>query len=260
MSGKAQLLRNPVAVPYTGLTAYSVHHTDAFSFTANKAALANVQSFSAGLYSERRFLLQELSLQQLALAIPSTSGNFGISGTYFGAVEQNETQIGLAYGRKLSERINIGTQFNYFTIRTADYGSASGVSMDVALLVALSEQFRAGIQLSNPYKAKIGKAGEERLPFIYTAGLGYEASENCFITASLEKAEGRTFNIKPALQYYLTNKITASGGIETATTSFYLGFGVSLRSFRLDAVTTVHPQLGVTPGLQFTYSPSKEKL
>ena len=241
------------------MSAYSIHQTDAFSFTGNQAALAYMSHFSAGSYSERRFLLQELSIYQMAVTLPTASGNFGICGNYMGFMEQNETKMGLAYGRKLSDWLQAGVQFNYHTFQTAGYGSASAVSLAAAAIISLSEQLHMGLQINNPSKTKIGKESAERLPLVYTAGLGYEPSESLFLTAAMEKIEAKPLNIKTGLQYKLNDIVAVRGGVETATASFYLGLGIWLQAFRLDAVATIHPQLGFTPGLMLTYTPTAEK-
>ena len=78
-----------------------------------------MKNASAGVYGERRFLLDELSLYQLAIAVPTNSGNFGVKAGYYGFSDYNESQMGLAYARKLGSKVDIGVQFNYNGIRLA---------------------------------------------------------------------------------------------------------------------------------------------
>ena len=108
-----QTVRRPVAAVYTGLGAYSNNHIDVFSFSNNQASLAQMKNASAGVYGERRFMLNELSLYQFAIAVPTNAGNFGVNTGYFGFSDYNESQMGLAYARKLGNKVDIGVQFNY---------------------------------------------------------------------------------------------------------------------------------------------------
>jgi len=117
-----QTLRRPVAVGYTGLGAYSLDHVDVFSFTVNQAALAQLKNSSAGVYGERRFLLSELNNYAVVIGLPTAAGNLGVKADYYGFSDYNETQLGIAYGRKLGEKVDIGAQFNYQGIRIAGYG------------------------------------------------------------------------------------------------------------------------------------------
>ena len=174
---QAQIIRRPVAAPYIGLGAYSLNHVDVFSFTSNQAALAQLKNSAAGVYAERRFLLSELNNYTAAIGFPTSSGNFGLKTSYFGSVDYNETQIGLAYGRKMGSKVDIGVQFNYNGIRIAGYGNASAVSFEIGTILHLTEKLHAGIHVNNPVGGKFGKDKLEKFPSVYTIGLGYDASE-----------------------------------------------------------------------------------
>ena len=127
---QSQTLRRPIAAPYIGTGAYSVNHIDVFSFNSNQASLAQVKNAAAGIYGERRFLLNELSNYYASIVLPTRSGNFGLRAGYFGFANYNETQISLAYARKLGTKVDAGVQFNYNGIKAAGYGKASAVSFE----------------------------------------------------------------------------------------------------------------------------------
>src|SRR6185436_1715382 len=137
----AQTLRRPVAAAYIGLGAYSKEHVDVFSFTANQASLAQLKHGAGGVYAERRFLLSELNNYTAVFALPTNSGNFGLKANYFGSGDYNETQIGLAYGRKMGEKVDIGAQFNYNGMRISGYGNATAISFELGAILHVSDKF-----------------------------------------------------------------------------------------------------------------------
>lgn len=255
----AQTVRRPVAAVYTGLGAYSINQTDVFSFTTNQAALTQVKNFSAGVYGEKRFLLQELSLYQAAFALPTSSGNFGIKAGYYGFTDYNESQIGLAYARKLGEKLDVGVQFNYNGVKIAGYGNASAINFEIGTILHLTEKLNAGIHVYNPVGGKLGKNSEEKLASVYSFGMGYEASDKFFISSEIEKEENQPVNINAGLQYKFLPQLMARAGIATASSNAYFGVGFFLKSFRIDLTAAYHPQLGITPGLMFIYSPKAAK-
>ncbi|MFN2439790.1 MAG: hypothetical protein ABR503_11375 [Chitinophagaceae bacterium] len=255
---EAQIVRTPVTSTYTRLGAYTLQHTDAFSFGANQAALANINAVSGGVYGERRFFLEELSLYQAAVALPTGTGNFGLQGSYAGSIDYNETIIGFAYGRKLGSKLNIGAQFNYHSIKLAGYGSASAINFEGGLLYHFTEQFHVGIHTYNPTGASFQKNEEEKLPAIYTAGLGYEVSNKFFISGELQKLD-EDLNVNAGMQYSFDEKLFARAGFTSTASVYYLGLGVMLKSFRLDATASVHPELGITPGLLLLFKGSDKK-
>lgn len=253
----AQTTRLPVSAGYTQLNTYSLNFNDAFSFSSNQAALASGKNFSAGMYGERRFMLQNLSTYQLAIAFPTSSGNFGLQANYFGNSSYNESELGFAYGRNLG-KIDIGAQFNYYRFKIEGYGTASAINFEAGAILHVNEQFQTGIHVYNPTGASIGKNAEEKLPAIYSIGFGYDVSNKFFIGSEIEKLEDQPINVKAGFQYAFDKKFFVRTGISSATSSFYFGLGFLLDGFRIDATATIHQQLGMTPGLLLIYnSPEK---
>jgi hypothetical protein len=254
----SQTIRTPVTNAYTRLNTYSSLHANAFSFAANQAALGSIKNLAAGIYSERRFLLKEMSLYSAAAAVPTSSGNFGVRGDYFGDVSYNETALGLAYGRKLGDKIGVGVQFNYYSFKVQGYGTASSINVEGGMIIHLTDVLNLGLHIYNPTGVSVGKTKDEKLPAIYSVGFGYDVSRKFFIGAEIEKIEDQPVNVNTGLQYYFDEKLFASAGIASATSAYYLGFGVVLKNIQLNAVASVHPQLGITPGLLLLFTISEK--
>lgn len=255
---KAQTLHAPLSVGYIKTNTYSSAHNDAFSFVGNQAALAGSKSFSVGAYGERRFMLADLSSYQLALALPSSSGNFGLQANYFGSSSYNQSILGLAYARNLG-KVDVGAQFNYQQIKVAGYGNASAINFEAGAILHVSEQFQTGVHVYNPTRVSIGKNSEEKLPFAYSFGLGYDASDKFFIGTEIEKIENQPVNVNAGLQYSFDEKLFARIGIASSTSSFYLGVGFLWNGFRIDVAASLHPSLGMTPGMLLVYNSPQKK-
>lgn len=257
-STKAQTVHSPLSVGYIKTNTYSSFHNDAFSFLGNQAALATIKNISVGMYGERRFMLADLSYYQLAFALPSSSGNFGFQANYSGSASYNQSTLGLAYARNLG-KIDVGAQFNYQQFKVIEYGSASAVNFDVGAILHVNDQFQTGVHVYNPTRVSIGKSGEEKLPLIYSFGLGYDASDKFFIGTEIEKMEDQPVNVNAGLQYSFDEKLFARIGVCSATSSFYLGVGFLWSGFRIDVAASLHPSLGMTPGILLVYnSPGKK--
>jgi hypothetical protein len=251
--GIAQTLRRPVAAAYTGLG-----HTSTIRMcflSANQATLAQLKNPSVGVYAERRFMLSELNSYTAAIGLPTRSGNFGLKANYFGFSDYNETQLGLAYARKLGNKVDVGAQFNYNGISiSSGYGNSSAVSFEIGTVLHISERLHAGIHANNPAGGKFGKNGGEELSSVYTLGIGYDASEKFYVSAEIVKEEDRPVNVNAGLQYKFIPQLMARAGMSSGTSSAWLGLGLTIRSFRLDVTTNYHPQLGITPGLLLLFN------
>jgi hypothetical protein len=252
----AQVLQNPTSAYYTGAGAYSVDHTDVFSFTANPAALAQEKEISAGVYGERRFLMAALSNYRLAAVLPTPSGNFGLEGDYFGFNNYNQSRLGLAYSRQLGKKLSAGLQFNYHAFAIAGYGKMQAITIGAGAVFHLTELLNAGIRINNPPGAGFGA---EKLPFAYTGGFGYDASEKVFISLEILKEKNQPVSINAGIQYEVTRRLLLRAGLATATGSGCLGIGFFWSDFRFDVVSGVHPLLGITPGFLFCYNLKKKK-
>lgn len=254
ISIQAQTLRRPVAAPYIGLGAYSINHVDVLSTTSNQASLAQLKNSAAGAYGERRFLLSELNNYTAVVGLTNKNGNFGLKAGYAGFSDYNETQLGLAYARKLGNKIDAGVQFNYNGIQVPTYGNASAISFEIGTIMHVSEKLHAGIHLNNPIGGKFGKEQQEKLPSVFTVGIGYDASQKFFISCEIEKEEDQPVNVNTGFQYKLIQQLLVRGGISSATTSYWLGVGLQLKAFRVDVTSSYHSQLGITPGLLILFN------
>lgn len=255
----AQALRRPIAAAYAGFGAYSFNHIDVFSFISNQAALARLNNMAAGVYGERRYMLNELNHYTAVIALPTHSGSFGLKTNYSGFSDYNETQLGFAYAKKLGSKADIGVQFNYNGIRIAGYGNASAISFEAGSIFHITDKLHTGFHINNPVGGKFGKEQQEKLPSVYTAGLGYDASEKFFFSIELIKEEDQPINAAAGLQYKFISPLLIRAGISSATSSAWIGFGFLLKSFRLDAAVSYHPQLGTTPGLLLLFNLNKKE-
>jgi len=245
----AQSLRYSLAQPYISLSAYSSKQNDPLSFTGNQAALVQSKSAGMGVFGERRFLLSETSVYTLGASLPTRLGNFGIQLNYAGFKNFNENKIGLAYARKLGKLLDVGVQFNYYGYRIPAYGNASTINFEIGAMLHLSDRFNAGIHVYNPVGGKIGKRKEEKLASAYKFGLGYDASDNFFISSEIIKEEDKPVNVIAGLQYHFAKQFFAKAGFISESTTAYAGGGVAWKNLRLDVSSSYHPQLGFSPGL-----------
>ncbi|MBS1513115.1 MAG: hypothetical protein JST86_19925 [Bacteroidetes bacterium] len=243
----SQSLRNAVSAPYPGLTAYSVNQVDALSFTANQAALAFVPHASLGVYGEQRYLLNGLNTYTATAAMLTRLGNIGININYSGLKNFNEMQAGIAYARKLGSNVALGVQFNYYTYRIPGYYSAFTVNAEGGILVKLADQLYGGVHIYNPVPSALKNTEDEKLAKRFSAGFGYDASDNFYAVIELLKEENKTVTVVAGFQYHFSKRFFMRAGLTTATSSPFFGAGLYWKRLRIDVAAGYHPQLGVSP-------------
>lgn len=245
------------AVP--GLNAYDKLDPDVFSFIQNQSALANLKSIQAGIYSERIFLMPELANYLLAAAVPLQIGNIGFIVSKFGGGVYSQTTIGLACARRLSEKIDIGVQFNYRSLAISGYGNSSTPGVELASIFHVSEKFRVGLQLKNPVGGKFGVANSEKYPSVISMGMGYRPSTGLFMTSILIKPENQPLNLKAGLKYSFHSRMSLLAGINSSSGQYWFGTTFKLSQLSITLSSTFHSRLGTTPGLMLTYHTVEEQ-
>jgi len=218
---------------------------DAFSFLQNQAALPAIKTFSAAVSAERRYLLQELSHYEAAMVLPTISGSFGFIGSYFGSVAYHETAAALAYGRRMN-KIDVGMQADYTNNRAAGYSSRSSINVEGGIIFQISGQLRAGFHVFNPFSLQL--KNNEQASTSFSAGIGYDGSENFHFEVVLQKVEMSPVNVCATFHYAPTAKIFFRTGISCAMPMLFAGAGILLQNIRVDVMATWHPYLGITPG------------
>lgn len=251
-----QLLNNPAAAGYAS-TGTGSKNADILAVAANPAALAGLEHTTAGIYSERRFLLRDLANYILAAGVVTKHGNIGFIARYAGFNAYRESQFSLLHARPLGTKAAIGIQFNYSTTRISNYGSLNAIGVELASTWRLSEKIYAGIQVANSIKNKKWKQFSP--PSMYTASWGFEASEKFLSGVTICKEENQPVNVQVALQYKFLPACRAGIGLSSATSSAWLGTGLSWKNSRVDVIAAFHPQLGVTPAIALSCSMPRKK-
>ncbi len=248
LGGVSQVLRQPLSAIYLGLGAYSTQQEDAFSYLNNQAVLAEIKKVAIGVYGERRFSLAATSLYGATVAIPTKNGNFGINMIYTGFKNYTESQVGLAYALSLGKKVDVGVQFNYYGYNVPSYASDAAINFEIGAIVHLTDKLNMGMHVYNPVGGNFTKT-DEKLTAAYAIGLGYDLSDNFFVSTEIVKQEGFPVSIDAGFQYRFMRQFFVRAGIVAATSTWYAGVGVSWSNFRLDITGSYHPQLGLSPGL-----------
>jgi hypothetical protein len=258
VDANAQSVRSSLAFTDHGLGAFSKNFSDVFSLANNAAAATGAEGFSGGIFSERRFMLKELSHYHLIIAHYGTNANIGLKLNYTGFADYNESAASLSYGRDLG-KISIGIGFNYHKIDISGYGSASTYSADISVIWQLTEKLHAGVQALNPVPVFFGPGKTEQYASVYKLGMGYEISEKCFLAGEVCKETGKIVNVQLGLQYRLITRLSFRGGVNTDLGQPFAGIDWLFTNFRLCITGSYHPELGFTPSLMISFMKEKSK-
>ncbi|MBA2422222.1 MAG: hypothetical protein H0V61_03250 [Chitinophagales bacterium] len=236
----------------------SITLSDPFSVFNNQAALAYINEISIGLYSERRFLLKELSYNAAGIIFPTKSGVFGFSANYYGFDLYNEKKIGLAYSRLFTEKIAAGIQLDYLGTSISEYGNASAFTFEAGLMMKINDKISTGVHVFNPVRVNTGFA-DEKIPTTIRLGLSFMPGNKVLLAVETKKNIQDPAQLCLGLEYRVVDALHLRAGIETNPSVYSFGIGINIKQLKIDASTRYHALLGASPQISVSYLFARKK-
>ncbi|WPV67296.1 hypothetical protein [Chitinophaga sp. LS1] len=220
---------------------YTKHHQYLFTALQNQAGLTWLKGPAIGVNTERRFLLNALSIHTLAIAWPTHSGTFAGMLKQTGFRAWHEQLFGLAYSHNMGEKCSVGMQVNYLNTMTMGYGSTHALTAEAGTLVQITPVLFAGLHAFNPVNTP-------DVPVTFSAGLGYEASESFLLSTALIQQEGLPPAFKVMCEYAFIPQFLME--LDWCNDPIQRNMAVSfgLKKLFVKVYAAHHPQLGFSPG------------
>lgn len=230
---------------------YSRNFQQVFTAMQNQAALAYLPVLSAGVSTERMFMLKALSIHTVTLVVPVSSAAFALNLQRSGFSAYHQEQAGIAYGRKLGDKLSIGMQIDYLSKAIQQYGRADVLTFELGCLLHITSQLHVGLHTFNP---ALRSLGTESLPVIYTAGAGYEVSANFLISTSVIQEDDAAPVAAFMCEYRIIPQLSLQLGLSPASNATAC---FTLNNMRIVLSATHHPQLGFTPNTSIVWQLKK---
>ena len=224
---------------------------DVQSIFGNQAGLAFLEETSFTAFGENRFFIADLNQFSAGAAIPVKNGTFGLAVQYFGFESYNEQKIGIAYGRKLFDKVAIGVQIDYLNLRVPFYGNQGNVTAEIGLQLPINDKFLVGVHAFTPFT--IAWSEEDFVPTILATGITYQPSEKLSITAEVEKDIDFPVDFKFGIDYKIVELLSLRVGANTYPVQNSFGLGLNLKNLNIDVAMVYHQILGLTTGFSATY-------
>lgn len=240
---------------YLGSGSYSRNFQDAFSLLSNPASLSSLQASTVGIYSEKRFMLRELSFAAGSVAFPYRLAGYGFMVTHSGNRNFSETNVSVATGRKLSDVFSAGIRFNYIHYRQIYFGGRGAVGYGIGLVLKMTESLVMSASLDNflPFGSGALPPGVSEL------AMGYQAGDQLYLWMKLRKEISKTASLGSGFQYVFDSRFFIRCMMSTVPGQFLIGPGFRMNQYNIQFSVSHHQQLGFTPGLLLGFQFGKEK-
>lgn len=250
----------PIGARSAGLGHASSTLFDVWSARNNQGSLAFVRQTEVGAFYENRFFVKELSQTGFSAVLPIKNGTFGLTYSSLGYKLYRESQVSLAYGMKLNEKIGLGISLDYLNTKIADlYGQAHAITGSIGITAKLTEQILFSSHIYNPFRAKITDYNNEKVPTIFKLGAQYTFSKKVFMVIEAEKTSVQKINIKGGIEYNPSSLVYIRVGGASYPTQASFGVGVNYQGLKIDVSSMYHGILGVSPQIGLSYAIGKSK-
>lgn len=215
----------------------------------NPAALAHAQNYTVTLLYENRYITKELGNSVASLAIPTKYVNVGASFSYFGYSAYNEMLASVTLARNFGKVLNIGVEFDYYTVYLSPSERYRGAFMaQVGMQLQVLPNFMVAFNVFNPVFSKIKTdLVTKRLPSVFSLGTNYQLHEKVSWLVQLDKEVHSPMRWATGFEYAPFEEFTVRVG---AYGSDYfvptLGVGLAFNGFRFQLQTEYRHPLGLT--------------
>lgn len=252
---KALHTNQPVGARALSMGGVSLLPADFWSVFNNQAGLASQTNWILGFaYDSYLGLDKNLSLKSVGFLVPTNSGTFGLSLSYYGYSAYNEQKIGFAYGKSLGKIFSVGLQIDYLSLSIGnDYGNAQAITFEIGILANLNDDFQIAAHIYNPFMVKLGEVNPEITPAIFKLAAAYKVETDILILAEYEQSVYEHGIFKIGMEYHLIEKFFVRGGLATNPNLFSFGVGFNFNGFNIDFGSSYHQTLGFSPKFGMYY-------
>jgi len=262
---KAQVSIGPnpgIGARVVGLgNAYSAVRGDIWTLFHNPAAMTGAERLQIGSYVEQRFFLNELTFGSAGVLLPFAGNQaVGLSLSSRGFSDFRESNIGLAYGITLLDKVSLGTRVNLINFAIPNYGSAMAFFADVGVHYQFNSQLSLGASMININQAQLTNTFGEptSLPTTLSVGLAYRPSQEVMVVADLVKQVDFPASFRGGVEYEITDIIFARVGVGTEPLFLSGGAGVKWKGLAVDFTLSYTELLQYSPHFSLAYTFGEE--
>ncbi len=237
-----------------GMASTGIARPDMHAGVLNEAAPAfSTEKFGVFAGVALPYGVKEIKMAraQVYYKINPTNG-FSLDVSSIGIEGYGEKRVNLGYCRKLAAKLAIGAAFEFDQVTATEYDGKNGFTFSVGFMSQPFKSVYFGGRIRNPFHQKIGN---EPIPALFQAGLGWKVSEVVQLLAETEKSNERPAQFKAGVEYFILKSLALRVGMRSNPARISFGAGWHLKNgIRLDMASEYHSILGITPAVSGSYS------
>jgi hypothetical protein len=235
------------------LSGSAITQSDAFAGFHNLSVSSELKGLNCSFYGQIPYGISAINDAGVAFLKRFGTGVMGVVCQSYGNTEFNRKRMNLGYALALSPKLSASGILGYSSTRIMNgYGVASNFWMNVGATYNVRKDWKWAAVADLPLKS-IKNA--EDLPATLRLGTTYSFGEQVNLSGQLSSSTSQTSSLSYSfgLEYFPIEVFAFRLGMNTHWQTWSMGVGTRLKNYSLDVSATVHPQLGITPQISFTY-------
>jgi hypothetical protein len=199
---------------------------DPWAINYNPAGLTQITDIQCSAFIiPNQFGLSELRTSALALAVPFSFSTFALKGENFGFDLYKETEVGMAFARKLDQNISGGLSLNLHRLDIARYGSTQNVLLNGGVLAYALKNVKVGFNFNNMMGATVGRLNE-KFPQLITLGACWSPLNDLLLSLEMEKDIHYPASIKWGIEQMVFDVLAFRAGVANNPAKYSAGVAV----------------------------------
>lgn len=232
----------------------NIQRNTPFDVLLNPATASFDKGFSIGVCSEQKWGQKDIISGDISAVWATQKGTWALPIHIDKAASFSNSTPSLIYARKLAANIGLALQLGYNITHVEKYGSQQQLDTKLGMLIHVTNQLHIGSTLHNVQFWFKHNEQVINQPVSIACQISYEPSEPVLVQAILEKQQYQPTQVIAGIYYRFHKYVEVSAGINTEGHQFWGSGSFIWKTYKLGISTTIHPQLGVAPGLSFTYN------
>jgi hypothetical protein len=235
------------------LSGSAITESDAFAGFHNLSVSSELKGLNCSFYGQIPYGISAINDAGVAFLKRFGTGVMGVVCQSYGNTEFNRKRMNLGYALALSPKLSASGSLGYSSTRIMNgYGVASTFWMNVGATYNVRKDWKWAAVADLPLKSL---KNAEDLPATLRLGTTYSFGEQVNLSGQLSSSTSQTSSLSYSfgLEYFPVDLLAFRLGMNTHWQTWSMGVGTHLKNYSLDVSATVHPQLGITPQISFTY-------
>lgn len=243
----------------TGMAGAGITLPIVWAVNYNVATIAQINTPIISVNHNNRYMLKQLSENNMAAVFPTQKGVFGLYASRFGYTNFNENYFNIAYAKKLSNKIFVGIGVSYYIAYNA--AITDKISVPLPLISVQYQHFsklQVALSATNPINNYLSLLKKHTAN--YLLGVNYTISDNIIVLGSIFINSNQRAVYVTGAQMPINSKFFIRSGIAISASMFSdferfcFGIGYKFKSIHTDMAFLNHPQLGYSPSISISYA------